>query len=198
MKLAVVITALGLGACAGAGELPGGVSDTPVTLAAPVVLTSLPVPPPTAGGSTGSSMEWRVFTVGDLWALHDDFVVCLSTPPACDVASIAAEGSPAHADLSRLLEVRRRDGLWASAPSTPVQRQLGRLWWGSGSASAQWCWVDDLVLLDMSRGASSPIIVDDTEVALDEVWTLRLVGDKWLLTQRHTTRRAQGVTSWCG
>lgn len=192
MRRRVVLAAVMMSACAGAGELPGRVSDTAMTLAAPVVLTPVSVPVPVP------ARESKQFTVDDLWALHDAFMWCLWAPSACDVASIAVEGSPAHADLSRLLEVRRRDGLVASASSTPLRRQVQRLWSGSGSASVQWCWVDDLVLLDVRGGSSAPVIVDDSAVTLDEMWTLSLVGEAWQLTHRLTTRGAQGGTMPCG
>jgi hypothetical protein len=58
--------------------------------------------------------------------------------------------------------------------------------------------LDDLVLVAGDRGARPPVIVDDTAVALDEVWTLSRVQQQWLLSHRQTTRRAEGIGSWCG
>jgi hypothetical protein len=195
MRRTVVAIALTVSACAGAGELPGRMADTSVTLAAPVVpAMTMPGPEP----ESEPESEPDEFTADDLWELHDRLISCLSAPPSCDVASIALAGSGAHSDLSRLLDARRRDGLVAVPSPTPMRRQVHRWWSDSGSASVQWCWLDDLVLVAGDRGARPPVIVDDTAVALDEVWTLSRVQQQWLLSHRQTTRRAEGIGSWCG
>jgi len=168
-----------------AGDLPG--------LAPPgtAVAASIPRPPdaPTASSPT----------IGDIWAVHDHLVDCLVTPRSCAVDAFTAPGSPARADWSGWLVRRLASGLEAAAPRLPPQRAVLRQWPTADALHVTMCWVDDLVLHDVTAGRDSPVVVDDAVRTSFESWVLTLQqgAPRWRLAERVVDESVPGTAPWC-
>lgn len=175
-----------LSGCASAhGELPGpGVVPAPA-VASPV-LDLLPV---------GSRPN---LTAAEVWSLHDRLVACLMTPQVCEPSTFTAQDSAAEVDLWSMVDSRRASGLEARASTAPPQRRLLRRWPTGSVWHVELCWVDDLVLYQPGGPGDPTVMVDTTELTLDETWTVTHRDGSPVLTTRMVTRMVPGVAPWCG
>ena len=179
---AIVVVLCGCGT--GTGEVPGLPPSANSALAAPTSTTeALPSAP--------------TLNPHDVWVLHDRLVACLMAPVTCDVDSLAAVDSPAHRQLTLLIERRGRARLEASAPRHPPRRTLMRSWPTGDAWQVELCWVDDLVLHEASDSSSSPIVVDDNTLTLHERWNVTRTTDGWRVTTRTIVDMTPGVAPWC-
>jgi len=167
------------------GDVPGlAPPATAIAAGAP-----RPADPPTASSPA----------IGDIWAVHDHLVHCLVAPQSCAVDAFTAPGSPARADWSGWLVRRLATGLEAVAPRLPPQRAVLREWPTADAHHVTLCWVDDLVLQDVTAGRDSPIVVDDAVRTYFESWALTVhrVAPRWRLAERVVDESTPGIAPWC-
>lgn len=118
-------------------------------------------------------------------------------PAACETDSWTNAASPARRELTGVVEQRRRADLAAWAPRRPLRRALTRSLPTDDAWHVELCWVDDLVLYRSSGSLDQPIVIDDNELTLSEVWTVSHDGDVWRLTSRTVVEMVPGAAPWC-
>jgi hypothetical protein len=152
-------------------------------------------PPATAPPSIPK--EPSVFTSEILWELHDQFLRCFEAPDHCDTTRFALPGSPAHSDLEPLFAKYRSSGIRIRPRHTPVVRHVRQLRSLGNEAVVQWCWVDDLVLVDESSFRGTAVIIDDSALTLAETWTLTGADGLWRLQHRQSSILDRDGSSQC-
>ena len=181
--IGVLLALFGCGA--DTGDVPG--------LAPPATAVAARAPHPPVTPTAGSP------AIGDIWAVHDRMVHCLVAPRSCAVDAFTAPGSPAQADWSGWLVRRLATGFEAVAPRLPPQRALLRQWPTADAHHVTLCWVDDLVLQDVTAGRDFPVVVDDTVRTSFESWvlTVQQVAPRWRLAERVVDESMPGIAPWC-